>query len=227
MPQNYLALGYYTEDITFKMIHITNNCEIINFYDLDIFNLNDLSKENLIDKNIFDYLDSLSEKNNYNNIDNINNDNYEKEIKLFKKNKKDILSNIIENKFLSKLKSYKCTILNFSFVYDKNLIFEDDNKFNNYKTNYQNIQINLTYLDYINPHLKIDKINSIIESNNKNSSIKYTLNIIELETINLFPKTSKTYICSKCLKEKVFNNESFYMCHFCAKKKMMTFLKIL
>ena len=216
LPQNYLALGYYTEDITFKMIHITNNCEIINFYDLDIFNLNDLSKENLTDKNIFDYLDSLSEKNNFNNIDNINNDNYEKEIKLFKKNKKDILSNIIENKFLSKLKSYKCTILNLSFVYDKNLIFEDDNKFNNYKTNYQNIQINLTYLDYINQHLKIDKINSIIESNNKNSSIKYTLNIIELETINLFPKTSKTYICSKCLKEKVFNNESFYMCHFCA-----------
>ncbi len=74
----------------------------------------------------------------------------------------------------------------------------------------------MTYLDYLKEKLNIEKINSIIESNNKNSSIKYTLNIIELETINLFPKTSKTYICSKCLKEKVFNNESFYMCHFCA-----------
>ena len=221
LPQNYSALGYYTEDITFKLIHIKNNCEIINFYDLDIYNLNELAQENLSDKNIFDYLDYLSEKNNYNNISNINNDNYEKEIKMFKKNKKDILSNIIENKYLSKIKNYKCTILNFSFIYEKNLIFEDDNKFNNYKTKYHNIQVNLTYLDYIDQYLKIDKIKSIIEENNKNTSVKYTLNTRQLQTINLFHKSSKTFICSQCLKEKNFNNESFYMCYFCTDIKYM------
>ena len=48
LPQNYLSLAYYTEDITFKMIHISNNCEIINFYDLDTYNLSDLLKIFLI-----------------------------------------------------------------------------------------------------------------------------------------------------------------------------------
>ena len=215
LPQNYLTLGYYSEDITFKMIHINNNCEIINFYDLDIFSLDDLSKENGNDKNIFDYLDDLSKKNSLNNINNINNDTYEKEIKLFKKNKKDILSNILDNRNLSKQKNYKCTNLNFSFVYEKYLIFEDDSKFNNYKVKYQNIKINLIYLDFLNQNLKLDKINSIIDYNNKNSSVKFLLNKIELKTINLLEKLSKTFICSQCLKEKVYNNESFYMCYFC------------
>ena len=206
-PQNYLALGYY----------ITNNCEILNFYDLDIYSLSDLSKENISGKNIFEYLDDLSQKNNFNNINilNNNNDNYEKEIKLFKKNKKDILSYILDNKYFSKLKNYNCTNLNFSFSYEKYLLFEDDNKFNNYKAKYQNVQINIVYLDYINQYLKLDKINSVIESNNKNSSVQFTLNNSELTTINLLPNIKKTFICSKCLKEKVYNNESFYMCYFC------------
>jgi len=211
LPQNYLALGYYTEDITFKMMHISNECEIINFYDLDNYNLNDLTMDNLGDKNIFEYLENISNQYNFDN----DNKNYEKEIKTFKKNKKEIFSNILDNKYLSKWKNYKCAILNFSLVYEKYLFFEDDIKFNNYKIKYQNIKINITYLDFIKQNLKIDKINSIIESNNKNSSVKFSLNNIELKTINLFPKLTKTFICSKCLKEKLFNNESFYMCNFC------------
>ena len=211
LPQKYLALGYYTEDITFKMMHISNECEIINFYDLDNYNLNDLTMDNLGDKNIFEYLENISNQYNFDN----DNKNYEKEIKTFKKNKKEIFSNILDNKYLSKWKNYKCAILNFSLVYEKYLLFEDDIKFNNYKTKYQNIKINITYLDFIKQNLKIDKINSIIESNNKNSSVKFSLNNIELKTINLFPKLTKTFICSKCLKEKLFNNESFYMCNFC------------
>ena len=214
LPQNYLALGYYTEDITFKMMHISNECEIINFYDLDNYYLNDLNMDNLNNKNIFEFLDNISQQYNYE--DNINdNNNYEKEIKTFKKNKKEIFSNVLDNKYLSKWKNYKCTIFNFSLVYEKYLLFEDDKKFNNYKTKYQNIKINITYLDFIKQNLKIDKISSIIESNNKNSSVKFTLNNVELKTINLFPKLTKTFICSKCLKQKVFNNESFYMCNFC------------
>ena len=213
LPQNYLALGYYTEDITFKMMHISNECEIINFYDLDNYNLNDLNMDNLNDKNIFEYIDNISQQYNYDNS--INNTSYEKEIKTFKNNKKEIFSNILDSKYLSKWKNYNCSILNFSLVYEKYLLFEDDKKFNNYKTKYQNIKINITYLDFIKQNLKLDKINSIIESNNKNSSVKFTLNKIELKTINLFPKLTKTFICSKCLKQKVFNNESFYMCNFC------------
>ena len=77
------------------------------------------------------------------------------------------------------------------------------------------IHLNITYLDYLKSYLKLDKINSIIESNNKNSSVKFKLNDIELKTMNLFPKITKKYICSKCLKEKEFNNESFYMCNTC------------
>ena len=213
LPQNYFALGYYTEDITFKMIHISNECEIINFYNLDSYNLNDLSLENINSKNIFEYLDGINMDNTFDN--NNSNNNYEKEIKLFKKNKKDILSNILDNKYLSKWKNYKCTNINFSLVYDKYLIFEDDKKFNNYNIQYQNIRLNITYLDYLNSYIKLDKINSIIESNNKNSSVKFKLNSLELKTLNLFPKITKKYICSKCLKEKEFNNESFYMCNTC------------
>ena len=212
LPQNYLALSYYTEDITFKMIHISNECEIINFYDLDTYNLNDLSLENLNNKNIFDYLDNINQNNNF---DNININNYEKEMQLFKKNKNDILRIILDNKYLSKNKNFNCTDINFYLSYEKYMIFEDDQKFNNYKVKYQNILINITYLDFIKQNLKIDKINSIIELNNKNSSMKIKLNNIELKTINLFPKITKTFICSKCLKEKVFNNESFYLCNYC------------
>ena len=216
LPQNYLALGYYSEDITFKMIHLSNKCEIINFYDLDNFDLSDLSLDNLSNKNIFDYLDYISHKSHFdNNLNSTYFNNYEKNIKSFKNNKKEILSNILDNKYLSKWKNYKCTNLNFSLSYEKNLLFEDDNKFNNYKAKYQKVQVNISYFDFIKQHLKIDKINSIIEDNNKNSSIKFTLNATELKTINLFPKITKTYICSKCLKEKVFNNDSFYMCNFC------------
>ena len=214
LPQNYLSLAYYTEDITFKMIHISNNCEIINFYDLDTYNLNDLSIENLTNHNIFDYLDNINQKNNFYDINIINN-NYDKDIQLFKKNKKDILSNILDNKYLSKIKNFKCTNLNFSLAYEKYLIFEDDNKFNNYKIKYNNIIINIIYFNYLKQNLRLDKIISIIESNNKNCSMKIKLNNYELETINLFPKLTKTFICSKCLKEKLFNNESFYLCTYC------------
>ena len=213
LPQNYFALGYYTEDITFKMIHISNKCEILNFYNLDSCNLNELSIDNINNKNIFEYLDNISKENKYDN--NKNNNSYENEIKAFKKNKKEILSNVIDNKYLSKWKNYKFTNLNFSLVYEKYLIFEDDKKFNNYKTKYQNIQINITYLDYLKSNIKLDKIKSIVESNNKNCSIKFKLNNIELKTLNLFPKITKKYVCSKCIKEKVFNNESFYMCNSC------------
>ena len=92
-------------------------------------------------------------------------------------------------------------------LFQKYLLFEDDNKFNNYKAKYQNIQINIVYLDYINQYLKLDKINSIIESNNKNSSVQFTLNKIELKTINLLSLTaskllklySKAYLSNKAI----------------------------
>ena len=48
LPENYKIFGYYTEDLTFKMIHISDSCEIINFYDLDIYNLTNLLKEIII-----------------------------------------------------------------------------------------------------------------------------------------------------------------------------------
>ena len=210
LPQNYQTFGYYTEDLTIKMIHITEYCEVLNFYDLDIYNLSDI--QNCTDSNIYEYLDKKKKENE--NID-INNNNYEKELKLFKNEKKDLKEIILNNKNITKWKNYKLAIFNFSIIYDKSLIFEDDTKFNNYKSNYNNININIIYLDYLKQNLNLEKINNLIQSNNKNSIFQISLKNIELTTINLFPKLTKTFVCSKCLKSYPFQNESFYLCNFC------------
>ena len=208
LPKNYYTFGYYTEDLTLKMIHISESCKIINFFDLDLYNIYDMAN----DDDFFGYLNHKKKEIEYSNI---TDKNYEKNLKLFKNNKKEIINNVINNKNLSKLKNYQLTTLNFSLTYDKYLVFEDDKNFNNYKTDYQNIIFNMTYLDYLKEKLNIEKINSIIESNNKNNSFIFSLKNIELNTINLFPKLTKTFICSKCLKSKQFNDESFYRCEFC------------
>ena len=210
LPQNYNTFGYYTEDLTIKMIHITESCEVLNFYDLDIYNLSDI--QNCTNNNIYEYLDK--KKNANKNID-INNNNFEKELNIFKKTKKDLKDIILNSKNITKWKNYKLAIFNFSLIYDKSLLFEEDTKFNNYKTNYNNININLIYLDYLKQNINLEKINSLIDSNNKNSTFQISLKNIELNTINLFPKLTKTFVCSKCLKSYPFQNESFYLCNFC------------
>ena len=210
LPQNYNTFGYYTEDLTIKMIHITESCEVLNFYDLDIYNLSDI--QNCTNNNIYEYLDK--KKNANENID-INNNNFEKELNIFKKTKKDLKDIILNSKNITKWKNYKLAIFNFSLIYDKSLLFEEDTKFNNYKTNYNNIYINLIYLDYLKQNINLEKINSLIDSNNKNSLFQISLKNIELNTINLFPKLTKTFVCSKCLKSYPFQNESFYLCNFC------------
>ena len=210
IPQNYNTFGYYTEDLTIKMIHITESCEVLNFYDLDIYNLSDI--QNCTGNNIYEYLDKKKVDNE--NID-INNNNYEKELNIFKKTKKDLKDIILNSKNITKWKNYKVAIFNFSLIYDKSLIFEDDSKFNNYKAIYNNININIIYLDYLKQNLNFEKINSLIDSNNKNSFFQISLQNIELNTINLFPKLTKTFVCSKCLKSYPFQNESFYLCNFC------------
>ena len=210
LPQNYNTFGYYTEDLTIKMIHITESCEVLNFYDLDIYNLSDI--QNCTNNNIYEYLDK--KKNANENID-INNNNFEKELNIFKKTKKDLKDIILNSKNITKWKNYKLAIFNFSLIYDKSLLFEEDTKFNNYKTNYNNININLIYLDYLKQNINLEKINSLIDSNNKNSTFQISLKNIELNTINLFPKLTKTFVCSKCLKSYTFQNESFYLCNFC------------
>ena len=210
LPQNYNTFGYYTEDLTIKMIHITESCEVLNFYDLDIYNLSDI--QNCTNNNIYEYLDK--KKNANENID-INNNNFEKELNIFKKTKKDLKDIILNSKNITKWKNYKLAIFNFSLIYDKSLLFEEDTKFNNYKTNYNNININLIYLDYLKQNINLEKINSLIDSNNKNSMFQISLKNIELNTINLFPKLTKTFVCSKCLKSYPFQNESFYLCNFC------------
>ena len=210
LPQNYNTFGYYTEDLTIKMIHITESCEVLNFYDLDIYNLSDI--QNCTNNNIYEYLDK--KKNANENID-INNNNFEKELNIFKKTKKDLKDIILNSKNITKWKNYKLAIFNFSLIYDKSLLFEEDTKFNNYKTNYNNIYINLIYLDYLKQNINLEKINSLIDSNNKNSLFQISLKNIELNTVNLFPKLTKTFVCSKCLKSYPFQNESFYLCNFC------------
>ena len=210
LPQNYNTFGYYTEDLTIKMIHITESCEVLNFYDLDIYNLSDI--QNCTNNNIYEYLDK--KKNANENID-INNNNFEKELNIFKKTKKELKDIILNSKNITKWKNYKLAIFNFSLIYDKSLLFEEDTKFNNYKTNYNNININLIYLDYLKQNINLEKINSLIDSNNKNSTFQISLKNIELNTVNLFPKLTKTFVCSKCLKSYQFQNESFYLCNFC------------
>ena len=210
LPQNYNTFGYYTEDLTIKMIHITESCEVLNFYDLDIYNLSNI--QNCTNNNIYEYLDKM--KNANENID-INNNNFEKELNIFKKTKKDLKDIILNSKNITKWKNYKLAIFNFSLIYDKSLLFEEDTKFNNYKTNYNNIYINLIYLDYLKQNINLEKINSLIDSNNKNSMFQISLKNIELNTVNLFPKLTKTFVCSKCLKSYPFQNESFYLCNFC------------
>jgi hypothetical protein len=210
VPENYKIFGYYTEDLTIKMMHISEECKVINFYDLDIYNLIEIN--NCDRNNIYDYLDNKKKESE--KVEE-NNDDYEKDLKIFKKNKKDLKNYIINNKHISRLKNYNLTILNFSLVYNKSFIFEDDIKFNNYKINYNNINLNITYMDYFKEYLNLEKIYNILENNNKNSSFQISLKDIELTTINLFPKLTKTFVCSKCLKSYPFDNESFYMCHFC------------
>ena len=209
LPQNYYTFGYYTEDLTIKMIHISESCQVINFYDLDIYNLSDIQNST----NIYDYLDKEKKENEF--FEGNDNNNYEKELKVFKKSKKDIKNYVLGNKNITKWKNYKLTVLNFSLVYNKYLIFEDDIKFNNYKSKYNNININITYLDYLKQNLNLEKIYNILESNNKNSCFEISLKETELTTINLFPKLTKTFVCSKCLKSYPFHNESFYMCYSC------------
>ena len=96
VPENYKIFGYYTEDLTIKMMHISEECQVINFYDLDIYNLIEIN--NCDRNNIYDYLDNKKKESEKFEE---NNDDYEKDLKIFKKNKKDLKNYIINNKHIS------------------------------------------------------------------------------------------------------------------------------
>ena len=115
------------------------------------------------------------------------------------------------------------TDINVNFSYNKIYIFPEEN--NNYNLNkkYANVNISLTYLDYISSQT-FEEIKSIINENNTNSlgktsSIYIKLKEEKIETINLLGDIQPVFVCPKCNRSYTFDQNSFYFCSQCQENK--------
>ncbi len=217
--ESFYPFCFYTEEKFFKMLKIDKNLNLLNIYNIDLYDSNNFTISNIKNRNIFNFLLYITKKDN---ID-INNNNIpinnEIDYKLFKENKKKIYELLSNNEMITKTNNNKLLMAFYiNFTYNKLYVLSEEDiensKINNKK--YNNVFISLTYLDYIQNNIFKD-IKEIISSNNNNgkSSINIKIREQNIKTINLLPNPEPIFICPKCERSYTLDQNSFYFCNEC------------
>ena len=222
--ENFYSFCFYSREIFFKMLRLNKDLNITEIYNIDLYDSSHFSLSSIKNRNIFNFLIYISKKDNIdineNNIPNIDDNDY----KRFKENKNKIYEVFNKKEMFNKTNLNRLlTDINVNFSYNKIYIFPEEN--NNYNLNkkYANVNISLTYLDYISSQT-FEEIKSIINENNTNSlgktsSIYIKLKEEKIETINLLGDIQPVFVCPKCNRSYTFDQNSFYFCSQCQENK--------
>ena len=214
---------FYSHSNFFKMFRLDKDYNLLNIYNLDLYDSNNFTVSNIKNRNIFNFLLYISKKDNLDlNINNIPNNN-ENDYKNFKENKKKIYEILSNTDIITKSNSNKLLMnIYINFTYNKLYVLSkqdiENSKINNKK--YYNAFLILTYLDYIQDDIIAEIKEIISKNNNRNkSSINIKLREKKISTINILPNPLTVFECPKCERSYTLEQNSFYFCVQCQEKQ--------
>ena len=214
---------FYSHSNFFKMFRLDKDYNLLNIYNLDLYDSNNFTVSNIKNRNIFNFLLYISKKDNLDlNINNIPNNN-ENDYKNFKENKKKIYEILSNRDIITKSNSNKLLMnIYINFTYNKLYVLSkqdiENSKINNKK--YYNAILILTYLDYIQDDIIAEIKEIISKNNNRNkSSINIKLREKKISTINILPNPLTVFECPKCERSYTLEQNSFYFCDQCQEKQ--------
>ena len=214
---------FYSHSNFFKMFRLDKDYNLLNIYNLDLYDSNNFTVSNIKNRNIFNFLLYISKKDNLDlNINNIPNNN-ENDYKNFKENKKKIYEILSNRDIITKSNSNKLLMnIYINFTYNKLYVLSkqdiENSKINNKK--YYNAFLILTYLDYIQDDIIAEIKEIISKNNNRNkSSINIKLREKKISTINILPNPLTVFECPKCERSYTLEQNSFYFCVQCQEKQ--------
>ena len=210
---------FYSNEKFFKMFRLDKDYNLLNLYNLDLYDSNNFTSSSIKNRNIFNFLLYITKKDNLDiNCNNIPN-NEENDYKQFKKTKKKIYELLSNTDIITKSNNNKLLMDIFiNFSYNKLYILSEDNIKNSQNNNkkYNNTFISLIYSDYIEDNI-ITKLKDIISKNNKNnkSSINIKLTEQKISTLNILPNPQTIFVCPQCERSYTLEQNSFYFCTQC------------
>ena len=214
---------FYSHSNFFKMFRLDKDYNLLNIYNLDLYDSNNFTVSNIKNRNIFNFLLYISKKDNLDlNINNIPNNN-ENDYKNFKENKKKIYEILSNRDIITKSNNNKLLMnIYINFTYNKLYVLSkqdiENSKINNKK--YYNAFLILTYLDYIQDDIIAEIKEIISKNNNRNkSSINIKLREKKISTINILPNPLTVFECPKCERSYTLEQNSFYFCDQCQEKQ--------
>ena len=214
---------FYSHSNFFKMFRLDKDYNLLNIYNLDLYDSNNFTVSNIKNRNIFNFLLYISKKDNLDlNINNIPNNN-ENDYRNFKENKKKIYEILSNRDIITKSNSNKLLMnIYINFTYNKLYVLSkqdiENSKINNKK--YYNAFLILTYLDYIQDDIIAEIKEIIYRNNNRNkSSINIKLREKKISTINILPNPLTVFECPKCERSYTLEQNSFYFCVQCQEKQ--------
>ena len=214
---------FYSHSNFFKMFRLDKDYNLLNIYNLDLYDSNNFTVSNIKNRNIFNFLLYISKKDNLDlNINNIPNNN-ENDYRNFKENKKKIYEILSNRDIITKSNNNKLLMnIYINFTYNKLYVLSkqdiENSKINNKK--YYNAFLILTYLDYIQDDIIAEIKEIISKNNNRNkSSINIKLREKKISTINILPNPLTVFECPKCERSYTLEQNSFYFCDQCQEKQ--------
>ena len=214
---------FYSHSNFFKMFRLDKDYNLLNIYNLDLYDSNNFTVSNIKNRNIFNFLLYISKKDNLDlNINNIPNNN-ENDYRNFKENKKKIYEILSNRDIITKSNNNKLLMnIYINFTYNKLYVLSkqdiENSKINNKK--YYNAILILTYLDYIQDDIIAEIKEIIYRNNNRNkSSINIKLREKKISTINILPNPLTVFECPKCERSYTLEQNSFYFCVQCQEKQ--------
>ena len=223
--ENFYSFCFYSKESFFKIFRLNNEFNIIEIYNIDMYDTNHFSLSSIKNRNIFNFLLYISKKENLDINDNNIPLNNENDYKRFKENKKMIYEILSNNEIINKTNNnILLTDININFSYKKFYIIPEKNISYNLQKKYSNVNLSITYLDNISSQ-NFEELKKLINDNNinssgKSSSIYIKLKEEKIETINIFENMETVFECPKCNRSYTFEKNSFYFCNNCKEKSV-------
>ena len=222
--ESFYPFCFYSQEKFFKMYRLDKDYNLLNIYNLDLYDSNNFTESSIKNRNIFNFLIYISKKDNLDLNSNNIPVNKENDYKQFQENKKKIYQILSNTECITKSNNNKLLMNIFiNFTYNKIYALSEEDiensKINNKK--YNNIIISLTYLDYIQENI-FNQIKDIVSKNNNNkkSTINITLNEKKIQALDILPNPQTIFECPKCERSYTLEQNSFYFCTQCQEKAL-------
>ena len=220
--ESFYPFCFFSQEKFFKMYRLDKDYNLINIYNLELYDSSNFTESSIKNRNIFNFLMYISKKDNLDLNSNNIPDNNENDYKQFQKNKKKIYQILLNTEKITKSNNNKLLMnIYINFTYNKLYILSEEetenSKINNKK--YYNALISLIYLDYIEENL-FNKIKDIVSENNNNkrSTINIKIREQKITTLNILPNPQTIFECPKCERSYTLEQNSFYFCTQCQEK---------